>query len=1632
MSNHLFSVKNRQHRSPLAKKRTWRAECLEARILLAADMSASWQNLTNCNDVNQDGLVTALDVLSVIRSINLDGSRALPPRGHAEPGDLGIGDANQPMLDTNGDGFLSPADALQIMEALNGHGEGETIQVRLEVTDLDGNAISSTQVGERFQLRGYVQDLRDGDEALGVFAAYADVTYDASIVSALPSEPLTFGANYPNGRDGDVSMAGVINEIGAFANGGLGGDEELLFTVPMQADAAGSFVFASEPADILPAHEVLLFGVDDPVDSADVLFQSVEFSVENATSAAPDLFQFARDLTNAGVQFWSSHQFDADAVAQRNLFEDGASELPMSEFLDASGSISEAANNAGITDMNTWVFPDQSRATGVLSLQELSDRSGVPIPDATGPILKTIGDGGQLTVETLSPLQVPVDAYDPFGGGLSYSVSVADDTLVEATVSTGNRFWSLEVEGYGTMVFELFEDKASRATNQYITLTEDGFFDGLTFHRIISNFVIQGGDPLGTGRGGSDLPDFDDQFHVDLRHNQVGVLSMAKTADDTNNSQFFITHAPTPHLDFNHTIFGQLIEGFEVLDGITMAATDGSDRPLEDVVITRATVFQDPENAIVTVRALESSGSTTVTVTAMDSLGNETMQTIDVELGEASRNGQPFLDDIPDFTAAAGSTLEFQVGHTDIEGDEVFFFAGVDNTPGLSASTDGGLITVEIPADAVPGTDIFVDVTVSASQSPFGDSDLQRVRITVEPGEVGDAVADTFVVTEDTEDNTLDVLANDGLDDGATITSVQGDSINGTATISEDGKTILYTPDADFFGEAVVNYVATDSEGESFEAEATITVENVLDPPNARDDFFPDDLPEGDPLRALFVEDSVGDIALTTVLSNDLNVDGARQELTLITDVSDPEFGTVTSNAIQIRYTPAPDFFGRDTLTYTTTGSTTGLSSTGTITIDIAPRNDPPIGVDETLTAESGIPRLFTADELLANDAPGPENESDQSLSVVEIGYEGTGTALLNDDGNIEYTSAPGFVGTESIVYAIQDGGPGVESPLGAFVTLTINVEASGVAVSDMFTVPFESSANSLDVLANDDQSNPLEIIDTGEPENGTVSFTASAIEYTPNASFAGTDSFTYTVRDADGEESTATVTVTVQAQASVAVDDQFTIDEAATLDVLANDALGAGATTLSIDSVEQPINGTVVVAGDQVEYQPNDGFTGEDTFTYTLADDNGNTSTATVTITVEQVQNAPPVAVDDEVAVIGNDGVQSLDVLANDSALPDIDETLTIEAIVVQPENGSAVLNADNTEILYTPNAGFAGVDTLQYRIGDGNGGTATATVNINVELLNTVPIANDDSFTVVSPGVQTYNVLANDVGDAGETLLITSVQTDGTNGQVEISADGSRIFYTPDFGSVGVDTFTYTVDDGTGFTAEATVTVDVTDLFGDSFFAGSVFTDLDNDGVRDASDRGLAGVTVVLEGTDTSGNEVRQETKSDISGEFRFDGIAPGDYTVSQHQPAFTTDGRNQLGLTEVTTDELEFEVTQQLIASESNSFGERGMLPQFAMLDAFSSNRQPGLLVVLDGDSLDWAEDRGGWSEVGSISVTRDGDTLKIESSTSGSGEVSMSDRSLVQLIGRSGSNTFMRINGTSDSVLSPAAVDAAFAA
>ena len=364
------------------------------------------------------------------------------------------------------------------------------------------------------------------------------------------------------------------------------------------------------------------------------------------------------------------------------------------------------------------------------------------------------------------------------------------------------------------------------------------------------------------------------------------------------------------------------------------------------------------------------------------------------------------------------------------------------------------------------------------------------------------------------------------------------------------------------------------------------------------------------------------------------------------------------------------------------------------------------------------------------------------------------------------------------------------------------------VAKDDSAETAYETTVT-VDVLANDsdEDGDKLTIQSTTSPKNGTVKNDNGKLVYTPNDGFSGEDTFEYTITDGE-DEATAKVTVTVAEDnsnnAPVAKDDSATTpyETAVTVDVLANDSDEDG-DKLTIQSTTSPKNGTVKNDNGKLVYTPNDGFSGKDSFDYTISDGEDE-ATATVSVTVEEDDsNNVPVAKDDS-ATTAYETAVTVDVLANDS--DEDGDKLTIQS-TTSPKNGT--VKNDNGKLIYTPNDGFSGKDSFDYTISDGED-EATATVTVTVEdEPNNAPVAKDDSATTPYETAVTVDVLANDSDEDGDVLTIQST-TSPKNGTVK--NDNGKLVYTPNDGFSGKDSFDYTISDGED-EATATVTVTVED---------------------------------------------------------------------------------------------------------------------------------------------------------------------------------------------------------------------------
>ncbi|MBI3307369.1 MAG: peptidylprolyl isomerase [Candidatus Omnitrophica bacterium] len=164
--------------------------------------------------------------------------------------------------------------------------------------------------------------------------------------------------------------------------------------------------------------------------------------------------------------------------------------------------------------------------------------------------------------------------------------------LVSVTESKEPQVTSIRIEtNLGNIDAELYSKDAPKTVENFVTLAKKGFYDGIIFHRVIPNFMIQTGDPTGTGMGGPGYK-FADEFSPKLRHDQEGILSMANSGPNTNGSQFFITDAATPWLDGKHSVFGRVTSGMDVVKAIARVPRNPNDKPLQPVQMIKVSVVE--------------------------------------------------------------------------------------------------------------------------------------------------------------------------------------------------------------------------------------------------------------------------------------------------------------------------------------------------------------------------------------------------------------------------------------------------------------------------------------------------------------------------------------------------------------------------------------------------------------------------------------------------------------------------------------------------------------------------------------------------------------------------------------------------------------------------------------------------------------------------------------------------------------------------------------------------------------------------------------------------------------------------------------------------------------------------------
>ncbi|MBM4859834.1 tandem-95 repeat protein [Vibrio parahaemolyticus] len=641
----------------------------------------------------------------------------------------------------------------------------------------------------------------------------------------------------------------------------------------------------------------------------------------------------------------------------------------------------------------------------------------------------------------------------------------------------------------------------------------------------------------------------------------------------------------------------------------------------------------------------------------------------------------------------------------------------------------------------------------------------------------------------------LDANDTDPEGESLTVTVISGPS-NGQIIQNSDGS-YTYQPNPGFVGTDTITYEVCDASGECTTGTFTITVletTEVNSSPQAVDDS---------------VSTPEEQLVVINAIDNDVDLENNLNPAS-VTAISLPTNGTIVNNGDgTFSYEPNENFNGTDEFTYQVC-DTEPLCDEATIVINVLAVNDAPVALDDNATT---MEDTAISINVVANDT-----DVDSSFSINAFEQPANGTVTQSSDGSLTYQPNSNFNGTDSFHYDICDPEGACDSAIVTIEVIAVNdpplANDDTIALDEDTVVVIMVLDNDSDVDNNLDSSS---VSITSGPSLGVVEvLNDGSIQYTPNPNANGSDTFTYQVCDTDGVCDTAIVSVLVTPvnDAPIAVNDVYSILEdeplvVSTPGILMNDSDVDGDALTAI-LLSGPDNGTLSLSADGAfVYTPDVNFFGLDSFTYNVCDTDGLCDEATVIINVGAVNDAPD-AFDDSYMVDEDQVLNSSSVLVND--VDNDGDTLTA-TLLTQVSHGVLSLNTDGT-FTYQPNENFNGTDSFTYQACDSWGECSSATVTLLVNPVNDAPVANDDSYSTAQDTalvIPADGVLGNDIDIDNDPLSVVDADTTSAfGGIVNVASDGSFI-YSPASGFAGVDTFSYTIDDGNGGSSVAIVTISV-----------------------------------------------------------------------------------------------------------------------------------------------------------------------------------------------------------------------------
>ena len=1590
------------------RRRTWlqgglaprvlQAEQLESRMLLAGDLN--FHNALYPQDVDQNQYVSPRDLLVIINQLNAGGARQLLSSSESQTTDGAQGEAGGGYLfDVNNDGALSASDALRVINYLNSqqgeHAEIMEFRIVLLQPGTTNPLPNTITKGTDFEIAVIVQDLRGPDQIgvlgdRGVLNASIDLNLNTKALAQVENE--------------EVQTLRILGNP-------TGGTFTLTFN-------DGTVSRTTSPIQYNPLTESRV---------------GIATRIQNALSALSNIGAGNIEVVPGNAIFGG----DANAFAIRFQGALGDKNLPLNITGNAANLTGGTNPSISVTELFSGTPNAESFRTSLLRRYQIvagqlvaDYNSVVTGADASNPdriddlgglhsdaLIGHFPDGEEADPRMLA--RVRMNTLDAGSFTLQGDVQNVGENLLYVTDDPDHEDKVLlphEIKITNPAALKIIEPFSAIADT--FTFNEDPGSQTLNVTANDTTNNTTTGSPTGA------LP--------------ANVVIISTTAPSLGGSVSINTGGKT--LNYTPAANASGTETFTYTlrnpSGVTDTAT---------VTITLNPVNDPPINAVPGARTVAEDG--TLVFANNLSISDADAGSASVQTSLVVSNGTLTLPQTTGLTFIAGdgnadSTVTFQgtvaainaalnglqyTPNANYNGSDTLQIITSDlgNTP-APAQTDSDSVAITVtavndaPALTVPGNQSAVEtVATTLAAISVSDVDFQATS----PSDMEITLAVDGIGTLSLPSTTgLTFSAGDGTDD-ATMT-FSGNLTNVNAALAA----ISYTAGlGDAAAPRTLTITANDNgsvgSGGALQDQQTVTIDVIpLDRPFARDDAFTVD------------EDSLSSTPANSlpVLANDFK---DADKTLVIVEFTQPANGTVTQVGDQLVYVPNADFFGTDTFRYTI-NQTPDPKAPGdldedqiaTVTVTVTNTPDNPVANADSATTDED-----TAVDIavMANDidvdlglTPATQIPTAATHTVVIVTQPANGTASVNVDGTVKYTPAANFSGSDSFTYQLTDANG---TSLAATVSLTVNpVNDAPVAAADGYSTNEDTTLtiSSPGVLGNDTDidSGTITVSSvTQQPTKGSLTLNADgSFTYIPNSNANGTDTFKYRATDGSLTSNEATVTITINAvnDAPVAVDDAYSATEDTTRNVtvfaqglIGNDSdVDNAQNQLSVSFFSQPANGTVSVnANGTFSYTPALDFIGTDTFTYRISDGSLESNTATVTMVVQEV-NDPSTAVNDSYSV-DEDGTLVVStpetgVQGNDQD-PDTVLALRRAVLVGGTSNGSLTLNQDGT-FTYTPNANFFGSDSFTYQVDDGENLSNVATVTITVNAVNDNPVVADDIFTAIkhNPPTQDFanqqiNVLANDqVGDPdpGETLTIIAV-SDPANGTAVIAADGKSVLYTPDLGYEGPDSFTYTVEDNgtnpSNLQSTATVNIDVVNFI-PTDISGTVWTDVDNDGVIDSVERRLAGAEVRLVGTSFRNQSVDVTVNTDVNGRYVFVDVEPGDYRIIETTPEYMRDGKDSYNTTTkgfdtdipiVTGSGNDFcDIHIPLLSTdnvakvlENINFGEIGLDSAYINLaELLASTTTNGMIIAVGsgGEQL-WHSQLDGWSNMKSCTLTASAD-------------------------------------------------------